>query len=189
MSTVREYIIVQPLLESFVADVRFALRWLRRSPGFTLVAIASLAIGIGFNTALFTIVDAVLFKPLPVAEPKTLVDVFTSSRATQFGTTSYPDYLDLKAQNDVFEEVAGYSPMFGALNLDNRSRLAIGEVVTGNYFQMLGVGAVRGRTIVTDDDRADAPRVAVVSQRYWMRELAGAPDARAGPPPDPPARR
>ena len=177
MSTVREYIIVQPLLESFVADVRFALRWLRRSPGFTLVAIASLAIGIGFNTALFTIVDALLFKPLPVADPATLVDVFTSSRATQFGTNSYADYLDLKAQNDVFEDVAGYSPMFCALNLDNRSRLAIGEVVTGNYFQMLGVRVVRGRTILPDDDRADAPRVAVVSQRYWRRELAGAPDA------------
>jgi predicted permease len=165
------------MLESFLADVRFALRWLRRSPGFTLVAIVSLAIGIGFNTALFTIVDALLFKPLPVAEPKTLVDVFTSSRATQFGTTSYADYLDLKAQNDVFEDVAGYSPMFGALNLDNRSRLAIGEVVTGNYFQMLGVRAMRGRTILPEDDRAEAPRVAVVSQRYWRRELGGAPDA------------
>jgi hypothetical protein len=165
------------MLESFVADIRYALRWLRRSPGFTLIAIASFAIGIGFNTALFTIVDAVLFKPLPVTAPEGLVDVFTTSRATQFGTTSYPDYLDLKAQNDVFQDVAGYSPMFCALNLDTRSRLAIGEVVTGNYFTLLGVNALRGRTILSDDDRADAPRVAVVSQRYWMRELAGAPDA------------
>ena len=169
--------IILALVESLFFDVRFALRWLRKSPGFTLVAIASFAIGIGFNTALFTIVDAVLFKPLPVAAPERLVDVFTSSRATPFGTTSYPDYLDLKTQNDVFEDVAGYSPMFGALNLDNRSRLAVGEVVTGNYFQMLGVGAALGRTILADDDRSDAPHVAMVSHRYWVRELASAPDA------------
>ena len=78
---------MRALLESFLSDVRFALRWLLRSPGFTLVAIASFAIGIGFNTALFTIVDAVLFKPLPVAAPEQLVDVFTTSRATPFGTT------------------------------------------------------------------------------------------------------
>jgi putative ABC transport system permease protein len=166
--------IISLLLESLAADVKFALRWLRRSPGFTLVAIASLAIGVGFNTALFTIVDAILFKPLPVAAPERLVDVFTTARATRFGTSSYPDYLDIQAQNDVFEQVAGYSPMFAALNLEGRSRLAIGEIVTGNYFQTLGVGAVVGRTILPDDDRAEAGRVAVVSYRYWMRELAGA---------------
>ena len=165
------------MLESFLSDIRFALRWLRKSPGFTLVAIASLAIGIGFNTALFTIVDAVLFKPLPVAAPEGLVDVFTTSRPTRYGTTSYADYLDLKAQNDVFDDLAGYSPMFGALNLENRSRLAVGEVVTGNYFRMLGIRATLGRTILPDDDRADAARVAVVSHRYWTRELASAPDA------------
>jgi putative ABC transport system permease protein len=165
------------LLDTFLSDVRFALRWLRRSPGFTLVAIASLAIGIGFNTALFTIVDAVLFKPLPVASPSRLVDVFTSARATPYGTSSYPDYRDLKAQNDVFEEMSGYSPMFAALNLENRSRLAIGEIVTGNYFKTLGVGVAIGRPILPDDDRKEAPRVAVVSYRYWTRELSGSPDA------------
>jgi predicted permease len=165
------------LFEAFLSDARFAVRWLRRSPGFTLVAIVSLAIGIGFNTALFTIVDAVLFKPLPVASPERLVDVFTTAHATNYGTSSYPDYLDLQAQNDVFEEMAGYSPMFAALNLDNRSRLAIGEIVTGNYFKTLGVGAALGRVIVPDDDRRDAPRVAMVSYRYWMRELSGSRDA------------
>src|SRR4051794_26446454 len=130
-----------PLLDSFLSDIRFALRWLRKSPGFTLVAVASLAIGIGFNTALFTIVDTVLFKPLPVAAPERLVDVFTSDSTgtVAYSTSSYPDYRDLQALNDVFEGIAGYSPMMAALNLDNRSRLAMGEIVTGNYFQILGV--------------------------------------------------
>jgi predicted permease len=173
-----ERTIISYLLESLLADVRYSLRWLRKSPGFTLVAVASLAIGIGFNTALFTIVDALLFKPLPVASPDRLVDIFTSASGFgPFSTSSYPDYLDLRAQNDVFEDIAGYSPMFAALNLDNRSRLAMGEIVTGNYFQVLGVGAALGRTLLPEDDRPGAEPVAMVSNRYWRRELASASDA------------
>ena len=166
------------LPDALVADIRFALRWLRKSPGFAFVAVASLAIGIGFNTALFTIVDALLFKPLPVAAPERLVDVFTSDStgAMQFSTSSYPDYLDLAARNDVFDGIAGYSPMFAALNLDDRSRLAMGEIVTGNYFSLFGVGAAIGRTIGPDDDKPTAPRVVMVSYRYWTRELGSASD-------------
>jgi predicted permease len=166
------------LLNSLFADVRFALRWLRRSPGFTLVAVASLAIGIGFNTALFAIVDALLFKPLPVVEPGRLVDVFTSDSTGErtFSTSSYPDYLDLQAQNEVFDGMVGYSPMFAALNVDNRSRLVMGEIVTGNYFQVFGVRPLLGRAILPEDDAPAAPRVVVVSHRYWTRELGSAAD-------------
>ena len=85
------------MLDSLLADVRFALRWLIRSPAFTAVAVASLAIGIGFNTALFAVVDAVLLRPLPVARPDRLVDIYTSAAggvgAQRFGTSSYPDYV------------------------------------------------------------------------------------------------
>src|SRR4051812_12944251 len=171
--------IISALLEPFLADIRFAARWLLKSPGFTAVAIASLAIGIGFNTALFAIVDAVLFKPLPVAAPERLVDVFTSDSTgkVEFSTSSNPDYQDLSANNDVFDGLVGYSPMFAALNLDGRSRLAMGEIVSGNYFQVFGVGAALGRTILPADDVAGAPRVVMVSRRYWARELGSAPDA------------
>ena len=139
---------------SILADIRYAARWLRNSPGFTLVAVASLAIGIGFNTALFAVVDALLFKPLPVAAPERLVDVFTSDStgSVTYSTSSYPDYLDLNAHNEVFDGMVGYSPMLAPLNLDNRSRLVMGEIVTGNYFQVLGVPAAIGRTIVPSDD-------------------------------------
>jgi putative ABC transport system permease protein len=166
------------LLESFLADTRFALRWLGRSPAFTLVAVASLAIGIGFNTALFAIADALLFKPLPVRAPEHLVDVFTndSTGTQQFSTSSYPDYLDLKVGNTVFEDLIGYTPMFGAMNLETGSRLTMGEIVTGNYFRVLGVNAAIGRTILPEDDKPGAPRVAMVSDRYWKRELGSAPD-------------
>ncbi|MGH9139945.1 MAG: ABC transporter permease [Vicinamibacterales bacterium] len=166
------------MLESLIADIRFAVRWLLKSPGFALVAIASLAIGIGFNTALFAVVDAVLFKPLPVIAPERLVDVFTSDStgSLEYSTSSYPDYLDLSAHSDVFESMVGYSPMFAALNLDGRSRLAMGEIVTGNYFQVFGVNAAIGRTIVPSDDQPGAPRVVMVSRRYWTRELESSPD-------------
>lgn len=162
-----------------LADVRFALRWLRKSPGFTLVAVASLAVGIGFNTALFAIVDALLFRPLPVAHPDRLVDVYTSSPSGgvgRYGTSSYPDYLDLKAGNAVFEDLIGYSPMFGAMNLGERSRLALGEIVTGNYFRVLGVDAAAGRTLLPEDAAPGAPRVAMISYRYWTRDLERRPD-------------
>ncbi len=166
------------MFESLIADIRFALRWLWKSPGFTLVAVVSLAVGIGFNTTLFTLVDALLFKPLPVKAADRLVDVFTSDSTgtSVYSTSSYPDYLDVQSQNDVFEGMAGYSPMFAALNLDNRSRLAMGEIVSGNYFQVLGVPAAIGRTILPQDDAPGAPRVAMVSHRYWSRDLASAPD-------------
>jgi macrolide transport system ATP-binding/permease protein len=147
-----------------------------------VVAVASLAIGIGFNTALFAVVDALLFKPLPVVAPERLVDVFTSDStgSVTFSTSSYPDYLDLQAQNEVFDGIVGYSPMLAALNLDNRSRLAIGEIVSGNYFQIFGVAAALGRTIRPEDDTRSAPPIVMVSHRYWTRDLGSAPDAIGG---------
>jgi predicted permease len=166
------------LFQSILADIRYALRWLRNSPGFTVVAVASLALGIGFNTALFAVVDALLLKPLPVAGVERLVDVFTSDStgSVTYSTSSYPDYLDLNAQNEVFDGMVGYSPMLAPLNLDARSRLVMGEIVTGNYFQVFGVSAAIGRTILPADDLPSAPRVVLVSHQYWTRELASAPD-------------
>jgi predicted permease len=168
------------LIDAFLADIRFALRWFVKSPGFTIVAVVSLAIGIGFNTALFTVVDAVLFRPLPVVEPDRLVDVFTSvpgqTAAQRFGTSSYPDYSDLKSHNAVFDDMIAYSPMFAALSMGERSRLVLGEIVSGNYFRVLGVNATVGRTIAPPDDEPGASRVAMVSYRFWKNELGGAVD-------------
>jgi putative ABC transport system permease protein len=112
------------VLEHLFADVRFALRWLRRSPAFTLVAVASLAIGIGFNTALFTLVDALLFRPLPVERPDRLVDVFTSGGdADQYATSSYPDFLDFRTQNQVFTGMLALLPARRASIVDPSSAL------------------------------------------------------------------
>lgn len=165
------------MLSGFVTDVRYAFRWFRRSPGFTAVAVLSLAVGIGFNTAVFGLTDALLFRPLPVDRPEALVDVFTSaSDGDQYSTSSYLDYLDLRDRNEVFSDMLGFSPMIAAQNLDEGSRLLFGEVVTGNYFAMLGVGAHLGRTLTPDDDRPGADRAAVISDGFWRRELGGTPD-------------
>jgi predicted permease len=166
------------MLETLLADARYAFRWLRKSPAFTLLAVASFAIGIGFNTALFTFVDALLFRPLPVERPDRLVDVYTSSSdGDLYATSGYPDFVDWKARNTVFSEMMGYSPSFAAMSLSDRSRLVMGEVVTGGYFQVLGVGAALGRTLLPEDDVPGADRVLVLSHRAWVRDFGASPSA------------
>ena len=166
------------MFEALLADIRYALRWLRKSPAFTLLAVSSLAIGIGFNTALFTLVDALLFRPLPVERPDRLVDVYTSSSdGDTYATSGYPDFINWKAQNTVFSDMIAYSPSLAAMSLSDRSRLVMGEVVTGNYFQVLGVRAALGRTLVPEDDVPGAPRVVVLSHRAWTRDFGASPAA------------
>jgi predicted permease len=157
-----------------LTDIRYAVRWLRRSPGFAAVAILSLGLGIGVNTAMFSLVDALLLRPLPVQDPDTLVDVFTSSvDGDRYATSSYPDFLDLKAQNTVFTDMLGYTPMFAPLNMGDRARLVMGHVVTSNHFEMLGVGPFLGRMLQPGDDSAGADRVVVLSYAMWRRDFGG----------------
>ena len=159
-------------------DIRYALRWLRRSPGFSAVAILSIGLGGGVNTAMFSLVDTLLFKPLPVSDPGSLVDVFTSSSdGDDYATSSFADYSDLKAQNSVFSAMTGYSPMFAPLSLGERSRLVMGQIVTANHFTMLGVTPQIGRLLVASDDEPSAPRVVVISYRTWQTEFGGNPSA------------
>src|SRR5512145_3307140 len=115
-------------------DLRYALRWLWRSPGFAAAAILSLGLGIGFNTAIFSVVDALLLRPLPVHDPSRLVDLYTSGAdGDTYSTSSLPDLLDYRAQTPALADLAGYSPMFAGVSRGDHSRLVLGEVVTGNY--------------------------------------------------------
>lgn len=158
-------------------DLRYACRGLMRSPGFAAVAILSLGLGVGVNTAMFSLVDGLLFRPLPVESPATLVDVFTSSSdGDEYATSSYPDFLDLKTQNSVFSDVMGYSPMFAPLGLGDRSRLVLGQIVTSNHFSLLGIRPELGRMLVPTDDDPAAARVVVISHQMWAREFGGRPD-------------
>ena len=163
-------------LEDLVRDLGYALRAARRSPLFTLAAVVSLAIPIGFNTTIFTVVDAVLFGPLPVVRPAQLVDVWTGRPEDPYTTTSYPDYLDLRAENDVFTDMAAHAPMAAVTRVDEATSLVTGETVTGNYFELLGLRPVRGRLLAPEDDRPSAPRVAVISSGLWDRAFGRDPD-------------
>src|SRR5262245_31277755 len=160
-----------------IQDIRYALRWLTRSPGFALVAVLSLGLGAGVNTAMFSLVDGLLFRPLPVESPATLVDVFTTGGdGDEYATSSYADFLDLKAQNTVFTDMMGYSPMFAPLALGDRSRIVLGQIVTSNHFTMLGIRPELGRLLIPSDDDADAERVVAISHQMWMREFGGRSD-------------
>ncbi len=164
------------MAETLLKDIRYALRWMARSPGFSVVAILSLGLGVGVNTAMFSLVDSLLFRPLPVASPDTLVDVFTNGGdGDEYATSSYQDFLDLKSQNTVFTDMIGYSPMIAPLSLGDRSRVALGQVVTSNHFSMLGVQPLLGRLLVPADDEPGAARVVVLSHRMWQREFGGDP--------------
>jgi predicted permease len=166
------------MIETLLADIRYTFRWLRKSPAFTMLAVASFAIGIGFNTALFTLVDALLYRPLPVVEPNRLVDLYTSSSDGEtYSTNGYPDFVDWKAQNSVFSDMMAYTPSLAALSLTDRSRMAMGELVTGSYFPLLGVRAALGRTLLPEDDVPGAERVVVLSHRAWTRDFGSSPQA------------
>jgi predicted permease len=125
---------------------------------------------------MFSLVDSVLLRPIPVEDPGSLVDIFTnSSDGDEYATTSYPDFLDLKAQNTVFSDMTAYSMMLAPLNLGDRARLVIGHIVTANHFDMLGVPAFMGRTLQPRDDLPGAERVVVISHRMWRSDFGSDP--------------
>ena len=163
-------------LEDLARDIGYAVRGLRRNPGFTIAAVVSLAIPIGFNTSVFTVVDSILFHPLPVVRPAQLVDVYSSHpRAGRYRPNSYPDYLDLRAANGVFTDMAAHAPMRTVVRVGEDVDLVMGEAVTGNYFQFLGVRPLLGRPLAPDDDRPAAARVAVISTGLWERAFGRDP--------------
>lgn len=158
-------------LESVMADFRYAFRVLRRDRSFTGVAVISLALGIGANVAIFSLMDAVLWRELPVREPERLV-VFRNSSGSYFGYTRFAE-----GSSAVLENLAGVFDREAA-DIDAGAGPVQGQVafVTGDFFQTLGVDAAQGRMIgSTDDRRGDPSPVAVVSHSYWRRALAGGP--------------
>jgi predicted permease len=167
-------------LEQTLSDVRYAFRSLRKSPGFAIVGILSLAIGIGANTAIFTLIDAVMWRSLPIQQPDTLL--FLDQR--QFGSAapelgfSYQQYTLIRDHNDVVN-LAAYStvPMNVAIG-GHQEPSAQGQVVSGMYFSLLGIRPAAGRLLGADDDRVPMGHpVAVLSYGYWKRRFARDPAA------------
>ena len=157
-------------------DLRYGWRMMLTSPGLTAVAVASLALGIGANTAIFSFVNAVLLRPLPVAEPERLVYLFGGTERHPYGVTAYPDYVDYRDQSGVFEGLATYSGISLSFTGGERTELVSGSIVSGNYFDVLGVKAALGRTFLPEEDQTPGARpVAVLSHGWWQRRFGGDP--------------
>src|SRR5262245_38838963 len=167
-------------MEALWQDIRFACRTIRRSPGVTAVAVLSLALGVGANTTIFTLLNAALLGPLPVARPSELVAVYTTDQSNIGGlgnlnATSYLNLKDLRERSTYFSAMAGYSfPQFVSVITDTAPQQGFVELTTGNYFSVLGVKAAQGRVFGEQEDAkpGDAP-VAVVSYGFWQRRLGG----------------
>jgi hypothetical protein len=170
-------------MSTLMQDLRYAFRRLRQSPGFAVVCVMTLALGIGANTAIFTLVDAVLLKSLPVANPKQLYRLGNDNNCCVIGgfqdnwaIYSYALYQQLRDHTPEFSEMAAFQS--GLQNVSVRRNGAsgpaepyVGEFVSGNYFSMFGIGAFAGRAITPADDKPSAAPVAVMSYRTWQEHF------------------
>ncbi|MEJ2204496.1 MAG: ADOP family duplicated permease [Gemmatimonadota bacterium] len=166
------------VMEQIGINLRYSLRRLARSPVFTIVAIASLGIGIGANTAMFSLVNAVVIRDLPFSDPESLVDVYLAQEGFSHGTLSYPDYEDLvDASEGLFSGVSGSMLTMLQADLDGGVETVPAESVTGNYFSLVGVQPAVGR-LFTDEDHVapGAHPVVVLGHGYWQRRFAGDPE-------------
>jgi putative ABC transport system permease protein len=155
-------------------DLRYGIRMLMKRPGLTLIAVLSLALGIGANTSIFSIVNALFLRQLPVTEPNRLMFVFSGTRNSPWSTVSYPNYVDYRDRNEVFSGLAAYGTITVSLSGDERPDLVNGAIVAGNYFETLGARAALGRAISLEDDKTpNAHSVAVISHRLWQNRFGG----------------
>ena len=166
-------------MENLVKDLKYGFRMLLAHPGFSSVAVLSLALGVGLNTTIFSIVNSVLLRPAPVEKPDELVEIYSSvPEGFDYSTTSYPDYLDFQAQAKSFSGILGYTLMGVSLSQKGSSELIIGEIVTGNYFEVLGVDALLGRTFLPEENETPGSHpVVVLGHGFWQRQFAGDSDA------------
>ncbi|PYS71070.1 MAG: hypothetical protein DMF69_11570 [Acidobacteria bacterium] len=180
-------------MDNLLKDLRYGLRGLRKRPGFSFIVIVTLALGIGANTAIFTLVNAVLLKSIPVSNPDQLVlftdqtgegtSVEDSPRVGPFRRYSYASYQYLRNHNQSFEDLIAFRSGESRLSIRQSgaasnvpAQRGRGHLVSGSYFSLLGVGAIKGRVLTPSDDSPGAPPVAVISHNYWQRQLNSDPD-------------
>jgi putative ABC transport system permease protein len=168
-------------MSALLQDLRYALRQLRKSPGFTLIAMSILALGIGANTAIYSLLDQVLLRSLPVKDPGGLVQLKSvgsdSGHVSSWGGDdhlyfSYPMYRDLRDKSSVFDGMLARTPAQVGIQYHNESKLGMAELVSGNYFQVLGLAPAVGRLIMPSDDEVQERNpIAVLSYEYWVRRF------------------
>src|SRR3984885_13774731 len=166
-----------PWLEEGWRDLRFAVRSLARAPGFTSIALLVIAVGIGLNTAVFSVVDAVLLKPLTYPDPQALVQLVTTSNRGPIPVASIPEYNIWQQQSAIFQQVAAYDWGGAGLNLTggDHPEQVLSIHVTSGYFALLGAPVVAGRTFTPAEDSPNGGHVAVLSHGLWKRRFGGNP--------------
>ena len=165
-------------MEKFWQDVRFGLRMLRKNPGFTAVAVLTLALGIGANTAIFSVVNAVLLQPLPYPQPERLVQLVESFPEGIGYGISVPEFMAWRSQTVVFQDIAAFEYEGPGINLTSgdRSEQLKGIHVSAGYFAVFGAPMAMGRTFTQEEDRPGGPHVAVISNGLWRSRFGGDPN-------------
>lgn len=162
----------------FAQDLRYGIRMLAKNPGFTMVAVLTIALGIGANTAIFSVVNAMLLRPLPVRDASQLVALSTQPEVgTGSYYFSYPDLEDYRQQAGTFSDILGYNLNLSGISADGKADRALTSFVTGNYFTMLGVEPGLGRMILpSDGEKSEASPVIVLGYSFWQKRFGGNPD-------------
>ena len=150
-------------------DLKHSLRMLWKKPAFTLIAVVTLALGIGANTAIFSVVNAILLRPLPYPNPERLVALSENSLKAADISVPYPDYLDWRSQTTVFEEMSARLPTGGVISGANEPERVIGRLITPNFFSTLGVQPMLGRGFTDAEDTPGAPPVMIISHALWQQ--------------------
>jgi putative ABC transport system permease protein len=170
------------LVETLIQDIRYGLRMLAKNPGFTAVAVLTLALGIGANTAIFTVVNAVILRPPPFPNPEQLVTVFERDLKKGYdqNAPAGANYLDWRAQNNVFSQMAAYGG--GQVNVtgDQRPERVAGAAVTANLFPLLGIAPLLGRTFVSEEGQPGNDQVVILSYGLWQERFGGRSDIVGG---------
>jgi hypothetical protein len=160
-------------------DLRYGARMLAKKPSFTIIAVLTLALGIGANTAIFSVTDKLLIRSLPVTKPQQLVLLTSVSVSPHFVSSafSYPEFDDYRAQNQVFSGLLAFTTAQLELQTPERIERVASEYVSSNYFDVLGVRAARGRTFSPEEDRAPGRQpVVVVSDAFWRKRHQADPN-------------
>ncbi len=164
------------VVETLLQDVRYGLRMMQRSPGFAAVVILTLALGIGANTAIFSVVNGVLLNPLPYPHPEQLVALHESKVNFAHGSISYPNFVDWQKENRTFASMAVARGYAFSLTGSGEAEQVNGEFVSSEYFQQLGVTPVLGRMLAPGEDEIGAAPIALISAGLWQRKFGAAPD-------------
>ncbi|MGH9831458.1 MAG: ABC transporter permease [Blastocatellia bacterium] len=163
---------------TLLQDLRYGARMLIKKPGFTLIAVITLALGIGANTAIFSVIDGVLFRALPYADPDRLVLIWGkhAQQGEQQQQVSYPDFADIRQQRDIFDEAAAIFLQSLTLSEQGGAERFRGLLVSANFFHLLGVEAIRGRAFLPEEDQPGNDKVVVISHRLWQNRFGAAED-------------